>query len=98
MMRTTRSTLTFTRTFRLDSGGRLFPAGDYELVMDEELLEGLSFPAYRRVATWILTPAVNSNNPTEMIVIDPVELAAAHVHDLVCTESEHTASPIAKIG
>ena len=87
MIRTKRSTLTFRRAFRLHGAGRSFPAGNYELVVDEELLEGLSFPAYRRVATWILTPALNSNSPTEMIVIDPVELAAAHAHDLACTES-----------
>jgi hypothetical protein len=32
---------------------RLLPAGEYELVNDEELVEGLSFPVYRRVASWI---------------------------------------------
>jgi hypothetical protein len=51
---------------------------------DEELIEGLSFPAYRRVASWILTPTQNANNPTEMIAIDPVKLAAAHADDTAC--------------
>ena len=81
MTRTKRSTLTFSRAFKLDGAERSFPAGAYELVTDEELIEGLSFPAYRRVASWILTPEHNSSSATEMIMIDPVELAAAHSHD-----------------
>jgi hypothetical protein len=63
----------------------LFPAGTYELVMDEELIEGLSFPAYRRIASWILTPEHDSGSPTEMILINPVELSAAHRRDMAST-------------
>jgi hypothetical protein len=81
MTRTKRSTLTFSRAFTLEGAERSFPAGVYELVTDEELIEGLSFPAYRRVASWILTPPQNSSGPTEMIMIDPAELAAAHTRD-----------------
>jgi hypothetical protein len=81
MTRTKRSTLIFSRAFTLEGGERSFPAGAYELVTDEELIEGLSFPAYRRVASWILTPAQNSSSPTEMISIDPAKLAVAHAHD-----------------
>jgi hypothetical protein len=85
-MRTKRSTLTFSRAFTLAGVGRSFPAGAYELVTDEELIEGLSFPVYRRVSSWILAPAQNSNTATEMIMIDPAELAAAHANDLACTK------------
>ena len=81
MTRTKRSTLTFSRAFTLEGSERLFPAGAYELVTDEELIEGLSFPAYRRIASWILTPPQNSSSSTEMIMIDPAELAAAHTRD-----------------
>jgi hypothetical protein len=84
MTRTKRSILTFSRAFRLNGTGRRLPAGAYELVTDEEMIEGLSFPAYRRVASWIVTPQ-HSNMPTEMIAIDPVELAAAHAHDVAGT-------------
>jgi hypothetical protein len=39
----------------LDRGsGASFTAGTYEIVTDAELIEGLSFPVYRRVATMIL--------------------------------------------
>jgi hypothetical protein len=81
MTRTKRSTLTFTRAFTLEGAERSFPAGAYELVTDEEFIEGLSFPAYRRVATWILAPTLSSSRPTEMIVVDP-ELTSALARDV----------------
>ncbi len=81
MTRTKLSTLTFSHAFTLKGAGRSFSAGAYEVVTDEELIEGLSFPAYHRVASWILTPEHNSSSATEMIMIDPVELAVAHAHD-----------------
>ncbi len=87
MTRTNRCTLTFSRPFTLKGAERSFPAGAYELVTDDELIEGLSFPAYRRVASWILRSAQNSNGATEMILIDPVELAAAHAHDTAAKPS-----------
>jgi hypothetical protein len=83
MTRTKRRTLTFSHVFTLEGAERSFPAGAYDLVTDEELIEGLSFPAYRRVASWILTPPQSSSAPTEMIMIDPVELAAAHSRDAI---------------
>jgi hypothetical protein len=85
--RTKRSKLTFSRAFTLEGAECSFPAGVYELVTDEELIEGLSFPAYRRVASWILALMQNSNNSTEMIMVDPVELAAAHARDVAGTNS-----------
>ena len=97
MTRTKRSILTFTRAFRLNGAGRPLPAGAYELVTDEELIEGLSFPAYRRVASWIVTPQ-QSNMPTEMIAIDPVELAAAHAHDVAGTNQSDECTISTSIG
>ena len=57
--RTTRTTMEFNSPFSLESIGRMLPAGRYEVVTDEELIEGLSFPVYRRVATTMLVPARN---------------------------------------
>jgi len=82
MTRTKRSKLTFGHPFTLKGAERSFPAGTYELVTEEELIEGLSFPAYRRAASWILAPTQIPGKPTEMIMIDPVKLAAAHASDL----------------
>jgi hypothetical protein len=51
--RTSRKTVTFTRPFFLSGIDEVRPAGTYAVETDEELLQALSFPAYRRVATWI---------------------------------------------
>ena len=45
MMRTKRSTLTFRRAFTLEGATRSFSAGAHDLVTDEELIKGLSFPS-----------------------------------------------------
>jgi hypothetical protein len=49
--RTLSKTVVFSKPFLLKGVDRILPAGDYRVVNDEELIEGLSFPAYRRVAT-----------------------------------------------
>ena len=47
--RTKRVTLTFKYPFSLKGVDRRPAAGQYEVVSDEELIEELSFPVYRRV-------------------------------------------------
>ena len=49
--RTSRETVTFGRPFVLGKLDEVFPAGDYLVETDEEFVEGVSFPVYRRVAT-----------------------------------------------
>ena len=56
-MRTTEKSITFHRPFCLKGVDRLLPPADYRVMTDEELIEGLSFPAYRRVSTAIFVPA-----------------------------------------
>jgi hypothetical protein len=46
-------------------------------VTDEELIDGISFPAYRRVATMIFVPAAPGTSSVEMVTIDPLDLQAA---------------------
>ena len=55
--RTLSKTVVFTRPFLLKGIERILPAGDYRVVTDEELIEGLSFPVYRRISTMIFVPA-----------------------------------------
>ena len=55
-MRTTRETVTFAHSFSLYAVDDVQPAGTYTVDIDEELIEGLSFLAYRRVATTIYLP------------------------------------------
>jgi hypothetical protein len=81
--RTSRKTVTFGNPFSLAGVDRVLPAGKYEVVTDEELIEGLSFPVYRRVATMIFVPAVSHHaSSVEMVAIDPQELQAAQERDL----------------
>ena len=52
-MRTPRQTFTFDQPFSLSMLDEVQPAGTYNVDLDEELIEGLSFLAYPRVATTI---------------------------------------------
>ncbi|WP_420028863.1 hypothetical protein [Metarhizobium album] len=58
-MRTTESEITFMRPFRLQALTEPQQPGTYRLVIDEELIEGLSYPVYRRTATHIEIPAIS---------------------------------------
>jgi hypothetical protein len=51
------------------------------VVTDEELIEDLSFPVYRRVATMIMLPTDVRRSSIEMVTVDPADLATAHKLD-----------------
>ena len=77
-IRTSSKTVSFARPCLLKGVDRILAAGDYRVVTDEELIEELSFPVYRRVATMIFVPADSQNaSAVEMVTIDPRDLAAA---------------------
>jgi hypothetical protein len=86
-MRTTTKIVAFHRPFCLKGVDRLLPPADYRVVTDEELIEGLSFPAYRRVATAIFVPAP-SGSAVEMVTIDPMDLQAAQELDAKIADTE----------
>jgi hypothetical protein len=79
-IRTIRRTIAFRRPFYLKGVDRLLPPGDYSVVTDEELIEGLSFSAYHRISTAIFVPAP-SGSAIEMVTIDPLDLEAALEQD-----------------
>jgi hypothetical protein len=79
-IRTIRKTITFLQPFYLKGVDRLLPPRDYDVVTDEELIEGLSFSAYHRVSTAIFVPAP-SGSAIEMVTIDPLDLEAALEQD-----------------
>lgn len=80
--RTTSKTVSFAHPFLLKGVDRDLPAGDYKVVTDEELIEGLSFPVYRRMSTMILVPAQSlQRSSVEMVTVDPGDLLAAQDHD-----------------
>ena len=81
---TTRSlskSVAFNHPFELKGVDRILPPGDYRVVTDEELIEELSFPAYRRVATMIFVPAESQASTVEMVSIDPHDLQEAQDRD-----------------
>ena len=76
--RTSRKTVTFARPFLLSGIDEVQPAGTYTVETDEELVQGVSFPAYRRTATLIFLPSRPGGAFLEQVVdIDPLELEAA---------------------
>jgi hypothetical protein len=69
--RTCDRTVTFHRPFQLSNGDGPFPPGEYLVQTDEELIDRLSFPAWRRVATMI---HVRRGGVTQVLTIAPQEL------------------------
>jgi hypothetical protein len=76
--RSRRETITFKHSFQIRGIDRVLPPGAYEVITDEEMIEGLSFASFRRVATLIMVPgAPPRSSTTEMISIGSVDLADA---------------------
>jgi hypothetical protein len=75
MTRSRRETVVFKHPFRIASVERLLPAGSYEVVTDEESMEGLSFPSFRPVATMMVVPAAPPRSSVEMITISSIDLS-----------------------
>jgi hypothetical protein len=81
-MRSRRETITFKHPFRIKGIDRLLAAGAYEVITDEEMIEGLSFASFRRVATMIMVPAESHRNSSmEMISISSIDLSDAQRND-----------------
>lgn len=75
--RTTNTIVHFSVPFTLpDLIDEMQPAGDYKITQDEEPVEGLSWVAYRRVATFIHLPSISQGSRLRRIVrIEPAVLA-----------------------
>ena len=86
-IRTSSKTVTFHRPFFVKGVDRWLPPADYRVVADEELIEGLSFPAHHRVSTAIFVPAP-SGSAVEMVTINPLDLQAAQGHDAAIPDAE----------
>jgi hypothetical protein len=76
--RSRREVITFQHPFRIKGIDRVLPPGAYDVITDEEMIEGLSFASFRRVATMIMVPAAPPRGSTmEMISIGSVDLSDA---------------------
>jgi hypothetical protein len=81
-IRTTETMVTFRRPFALAAIDGAQPAGTHRLVTEEEQIPGLSFLAFRRVATLLHLPANPTPGCTRQVVeVLPDELAAALAAD-----------------
>jgi len=82
--RTTRTTVTFRRPFSLSAIDKILPSGTYTVDTDEELIDWLSFLAYRRIATLLHLPSTSTRvGVSEIFAINPVELEAALKRDVL---------------
>lgn len=82
-VRTTSKTITFARPFSLVGLEESQPAGTYTIQTDEEPIEGLSFLAYRRIATVIFLPLRHEGPGSfQAIPVTPEVLEAAQARDV----------------
>jgi hypothetical protein len=82
MMRSTTAEVTFRHSFDLKAVGSGLPAGTYRVDFEEEQIDGLSFLAYRRLATFIRIPATgHGSTSAQLFLVDPKELIEAQERD-----------------
>lgn len=80
LSRSRRESVTFLHPAAIEGIDRPLLPGTYDVVIDEELIEGLSFPSYRRVATLIMVPGATPG-AIEMVGIESAALADALSRD-----------------
>lgn len=76
--KTTRRIVTFDHPFALSGVDDKLDAGKYIVETCEEVIEGLSFVAYRRVSTTMIKPhAIYGEAVRQLFEIDPADLEHA---------------------
>lgn len=81
-MPSTTSVVVFKYPFVLPGSSDEFPAGQYELLVEEELLDGLSFPAFRETAAFLLIFGSRiGSGPKEMRPTTRADVQVALEHD-----------------
>ncbi len=80
--RISHKTVTFSNPFHIKGFNDLFPPGSYVVETTEELVEGVSFTAYRRVSTELhLKGKLNGMIVDRILNINPVDLDLALAQD-----------------
>lgn len=70
--------VSFRHPFKIACIEKMLPAGVYDVVTDEESIDGLSFMAFRRVATRLMVPGPAERALSiQSFVIDPHDLKEA---------------------
>ena len=97
--RTTNETITFKHPFKLSELDEAQPPGRYVVETNEELIQSLSFPVYRRLSTVIyLAGRPNSSELARVVDTDPAKLAAAlaidaQAHEIVPISTHQRPTP-----
>lgn len=81
-------TVTFRRPFVLEGFERIEPAGVYTVDTEEESLDDVSFPVWKRLATVI---HITHGTETQYLRIDPDDLSKAEERDGQADEPEGAA-------
>ena len=80
--RSSTSVVEFKHPFVVPGSPEQFPPGRYEVLVEEELLEGLSFAAYRETGAYLMIYGRGQNSgPTEMRLISSAYLTMALKRD-----------------
>ena len=80
--RSSTSIVEFKHPFVVPGSPEQFPPGRYEVLVEEELLEGLSFAAYRETGAYLMIYGRGHNSgPTEMRLISSAYLTMALKRD-----------------
>jgi hypothetical protein len=81
-VRTDRTTISFMSPFSLRDLDGVQPPGDYIVETDNEIIEGVSRAAYRRVATLLTIPCISaSRSLSQRVSVDQTDLDAASMRD-----------------
>ena len=90
LTRSTTSTVTFRNAFTFGDSQQDFPAGTYDIVSEEELLQSLSFRAYRHSATFLMVRGCGGKaGQTMMIKSTKEDLARAIARDEALCGTTH---------
>lgn len=81
LTRTREDVVLFRRPFRLSGEDHPCPAGAWLVQTEEELIQSLSFPAWRRTGTTIRFRDPLPGRTIRVIPVEPAELAAALAAD-----------------
>ena len=84
--RSSKTTVTFANPFSFPGFAGELPAGDYEVFVEEELIQGLSFDAWRRTSTFLTVRGRgNHTGHTQLRAISDSDLKAALNRDAAMT-------------
>lgn len=77
--RTVSTIVHFDKPFQLGASEAIYPAGDYKVDEDQELISELNSVAYRRTATYLNLPAISAvkTRMQQMLPINPNDLEQA---------------------